>query len=219
MRIIKALTLTLLFAAVLALTAICYETIPESEKGDTGDCESSQGYVAEQPEPNYMAEIISALTAGDLDTAEELNRQRNIKIDSLVDCRYPKVDVGDLFLLGKIMTLEAGNCPHDVCPMGIGEIVINRVNSPEWDIPDTVEEVLKAPGQYYYPSLAGMFERALPSERCLKLALRLLEGERHLEPSVIFHSNSVIGSSVHSSYKHEGHSTLYFGFSYNKNLY
>lgn len=200
---LKTIALALILAAVSPLTAVAEGSIPDT--------------IETRTEQNYMAEIITALAAGDLETARNLNGQRDEKIDSLIDCPYVKVDCYDLFLLGKIMTLEAGNCPYDECARGVGEVCANRVASPEF--PDTYEEVLKQRGQYYYPSLAGMFDRALPSERCLKLALRLLEGERHLEPSVVFHSNSVIGSAVHSSYKHEGHSTLYFGYSYNKNLY
>lgn len=176
-------------------------------------------YTAEYEEDrNYMSEIITALTVGDLDTAESLNECRNAKIADLGG-GYVTIDAYDLYLLGKIMTAEAGNCPYDECPWGVGEVVMNRVASPEWDMPNTVEGVLTAPYQYYYPHMASTFEKVQPTERCLKLALRLLEGERRMEPDVIFHSNSPIGSGTHSSYKHDGHSRLYFGFSYNRHLY
>ena len=167
---------------------------------------------------DYMADIITALSVGDVTKAQSLNADRNAKIDRL-GLDNPKISIDDLWLVGKIMNLEAGNCPYDECAWGVGEVVLNRAASPEWDMPDTIEEVLKMPGQYYYPSLAGMFERGLPSERCLRLALRLLEGERHLEPDVIFHCNFPLGSSIHSSYKHAGHSRLYFGRSFNPRLY
>ena len=169
--------------------------------------------------PNHMADMIAAATVGDYEAGQAAERLRSEKIDAM-GLDYVKVAFDDLYLLAKITKLEAGNCPHDECPLGIGEIVLNRVASPEWDMPNTIEEVLKAPYQYYYPHMASTFENAQPDERCLRLALRLLEGERHLEPSVIFHDNwGGHGGGAHSSYQHDGHGRLYFCYSGNREVY
>ena len=172
---------------------------------------------AYRPGVDYMAIAIECAASGDTDGGRAAMEARDAKIDAL-GLDVVKVDYNDLVLLGKIMTLEAGNCPHDVCPLGVGEVVLNRTISPEWNTP-TIQEVLERPGQYYYPSLAGRFERSLPSERCLTLALRLLEGERNMEPSVIFQDNQVHGSGAHVSYLHDGHSRLYFSYSSRPKLY
>ena len=168
---------------------------------------------------DWMAIMIESAQSGDDARGQWAETERNNKIERL-GLDVPCVAYEDLYLLGKIMTLEAGDCPYDECPLGVGEVVLNRVASPEWDMPDTIREVLMAPRQYYYPSMAARFEAALPSERCLRLALRLLNGERHMEPYVIYHDNwGGHGAGPYVSYWHPGHGRLYFCISGNWRMY
>lgn len=159
-------------------------------------------------ETDYMAEMHSAALIGAHEWGASAEQARNTKIDSL-NSDVPKVSYNDLFLLAKIMELEAGGCEHDECALGVGEVVLNRVAHHAF--PGTIDAVLRQARQYYYPSMATVFERSLPSARCLWLAQRLLEGERHMAPNVVYHDNwAGHGDGVYAAYKHSGHGTLYF---------
>lgn len=210
---------TIITAILIIAIVAMWLTAPTVASEGAENPETDMSAAITPSEINYMAQMVECAVSGDAVRGREAAELRNEKIHTRgLDCPY--IDWEDLFLLSKIMTLEAGNCPHDECSMGVGEVVLNRVASPEWDMPSTIEEVLKAPGQYYYPTMAATFESALPDERCVLLALRLLEGERNLQPSVIFHDNNPNhGSGVYQSYKHEGHSTLYFCVSSYPELY
>ena len=147
---------------------------------------------------NYMAEIITALTAGDVDHARALSTERNAKIDTIENCTYPKIDTDDLFLLSKVMTSEAGSSwLSDDWKMKVGETLLNRVASPEF--PDTIHDVVFQRGQYGGVN-SWYFANLKPNEHTVKLALRLLEGERSMHPSVVFQAEFRQGSSVHTAY-------------------
>lgn len=59
----------------------------------------------------------------------------------------PAIDPNDLEMLACVIYQEAGgNASCDDCRRYVGDIVLNRVEHPEF--PDTIEEVLTAPRQY-----------------------------------------------------------------------
>ena len=102
----------------------------------------------------------------------------------------------DLRLLAKIIACECGPHWEDWGIIAIGEVVLNRVASPEF--PDTIREVLYQTDPIQYePVWKSGWEEFVPSERYVRLALRLLEGERTMgDPSIVFQALFEQGSEV-----------------------
>ena len=124
----------------------------------------------------------------------------------------------ELLLLSRIMYAEAGSVwLSDEWKMCVGEVVLNRVASPEF--PDTIREVLEQPGQYYGKN-CRYFDTLQPSELCVRLALRLLLGERVMdEPSVVFQANFRQGGGVFAEYRDAALGSTYFCYSIHPELY
>lgn len=146
------------------------------------------------PDTDYMAEMMEAAEELDSERGEEAEKKRNEKIADM-GLDYPTVNFTELLLLSKIIYAEAGSVWLDLeWKMCVGEVVLNRMASPEF--PDTMQEVLDQPGQYYgkgNPYFAGI----RPSATCVIAAKKLLEGERVInDPSVVFQSNYILGSGV-----------------------
>ena len=169
------------------------------------------------PQVDYMAIMIKAASEGDMQTGLEAEKSRSEKMDDMGIEGYEKISFEDLYLLGKIIYAEAGSVwLSDEWKMCVGEVVLNRVASEEF--PDTISEVLAQPGQYYENN--KYFRELKPTERCVSLALRLLEGERVLDDeSVVFQANFVQGSGTHTSYYDSQLGWTYFCHSSRMNLY
>ena len=167
---------------------------------------------------NYMAEIITALTAGDVDHARILNAERNAKIDSMDYCPHPKIDTWDLWLVSKIVQQEAGSSwLTDEHQQLVASVLINRVNSPEFL--DTVEKCVFQKGQYAGVT-SSRFANLKPSERAVKNALIILERGSIAPSSVIFQSNySRLGSGHYLVIRDRYLVTTYFAYSNNLELY
>lgn len=106
----------------------------------------------------------------------------------------------DLYLLAKIVALESGPNWDDQGIMAIGEVVLNRVASPEF--PNTIREVLyqTAPMQYE-PVWSDGWGNYVPPERYVRLALRLLDGERVFnDPTIVFQALFPQGSGIAFTY-------------------
>lgn len=149
------------------------------------------------PDTDYMALMEAAAVTGDAETGTAAEAARNAKISDMgIDA--PEIAWNDLYLLAKIIYAEAGSkWLSDEWKMSVGEVVLNRVAHPSF--PDTVQEVIYQPGQYYG---AGnrWFENLRPDARCVGLAKRLLEGERILcDPSVVYQANFKQGSGIHTA--------------------
>ena len=170
-----------------------------------------------EPDVNYMALMIEAAVAGDWEAGLAAQESRDEKIESL-ETAYVSVDFQELLLLAKIIQAEAGSeWLPDEWKMAVGEVVLNRVASPEF--PDTLEEVVYQPGQYYGKN-SSFFNRLLPSRRCAEAAARLLEGERVLsEPSVVFQANFVLGSGVFLELEDSQLGSTYLCYSSHRELY
>ena len=159
--------------------------------------------------------IVSAIN-GDVATGTQAEQDRNVKIDRQ-GLSYSKIKFNDLFLVSKIMTAEAGSYwLSDEWKMAVGEVLLNRVASPEF--PNTVEECIYQPGQYYSKN-SSYFKKLLPWERETRLAWRLLEGERHLEPSVVFQANFTQGGGTFKSFYDRYLGRTYFCYSTKPGLY
>ena len=130
------------------------------------------------------------------------------------------VDYDDLIMLARIMQLESGiDWPDNMC-MAIGEVVLNRVASPEF--PNTIREVLyQTDPMQYAPVWTSEWEVTVPDARFVELSLRLLQGERVIaDGRVVFQALFTQGSGIAFSFYDETFgSTTYFCFTNNPELY
>ena len=123
----------------------------------------------------------------------------------------------DLMLLAKVIYAEAGSeFLSDEWKMCVGEVVLNRVASPEF--PNTIYDVVYQQGQYQ-GARSGYIASLTPSERCIDIAKRLLNGERIMEPSVVFQANFKQGSGVYKALYDSNLGWTYFCYSTNMSLY
>ena len=146
---------------------------------------------------------------------EEAERNRNALID-LNGGMGEKISFDDLYLLSKLICAEAGSdWLSDDFRLCVGEVVLNRVASPEF--PDTIYEVVYQKGQYASAATAAFYS-LVPSQACVDVALRLLQGERMMAPSVVFQSDHEQGE-IFSIYKDRRLGTTFFCVSPNQDLY
>ena len=108
----------------------------------------------------------------------------------------------DVVLLAKIMQEEDGVDWPDAMIMCIGEVVLNRVASPEY--PDTVRDVLhQVDGGFiqYAPVQAAAWESIEPEQEYIDLAERLLNGERVMnDPRIVYQALFEQGSETILAY-------------------
>ena len=170
-----------------------------------------------EPDTDYMALMMEAASRGDTKTGLWAQLCRDEKIDAL-GLEYPKLDYTELMLLSKIIWAEAGSVWLSMeWKMCVGEVVLNRMASPEF--PNTMQEVLDQPGQYYGKN-NPYFLSILPTPECVQAAKRLLEGERIMgDPSVVFQSNYILGSGIHTALFDPLLGYSYFCFSSHPELY
>ena len=165
-------------------------------------------------ETDYLAIMMEAALTGDYETGNAAQAARDEKI--AVTGQGQSISFEDLYLVAKVMYSEAGSeWLSDEWKMCVGEVVLNRVASPEF--PNTVREVVYQPGQYGNGS--RYWESLMPSERCVELALRLLQGERLMEPAVVFQANFRQGSGVHTHMYDSLLGSTYFCYSNHMELY
>ena len=165
---------------------------------------------------DYSEAMIQAAIIGDQAAGLAAQQARDAKIAEM-GLDEDSYTFEDLMLLSKIIYAEAGSeWLSDEWKMCVGEVVLNRVASPEF--PDTIKDVLEQPGQYYGAN-SRYFNSLLPSERCVRCAMRLLNGERHLEPSVVFQANFKQGSGTHTAVFDKQLGWTYFCYSSHLELY
>jgi len=164
--------------------------------------------------PDYMEQIVAAISEGDIDKAKSLNEQRNEKIDAM-ELDAVKIDIDELDLLSKIVHLEAGcSWLTEEHRRLVASVAINRVASPEF--PNTIKEVLEQPGQYWGDYINGV----TPWLWCVESALYVLEHGSVAPESVVFQSEGKQGSGVYKAiYDETLGSTTYFCFSSRPELY
>ena len=129
----------------------------------------------------------------------------------------PQYSESDLMLLAKVIYAEAGSdFLSDEWKMCVGEVVLNRVASPEF--PNTIYDVVYQQGQYQ-GARSGYIASLTPSERCIDIARRLLDVERVMEPSVVFQANFKQGSGIYKALYDSHLGWTYFCYSSNMSLY
>ena len=155
---------------------------------------------------DYSHVMKESIINNDYNAGVEAERMRNEKIDRL-NLNVAKFTFEDLKLLSTIIYAEAGSNWLDInWKMCVGEVVLNRVASPEF--PNTVREVLEQPGQYYGKN-SWYFNNLKPNDASITAALNLLNGQRLMSPSVVFQANFPQGSGVHTV-RHDA----YLGWTY-----
>lgn len=163
----RLISLILVIFAALCLTT-CAESIPE-------------------PEPDYLYIMVCSAAAGDVSRGREAEQLRDMSTESTLD-GYVHVSFDDLYLLSRFLYFRYGSyrC-SDELRLCSGEVILNRVASPEY--PDTLEGVIFQSGQTDPVDRAAFDECLVPSRACVSVALRLLMGERMLEPSVVLQTD------------------------------
>lgn len=163
----------------------------------------------------YLGEMSKAAVAGDTEAGRQAEQYRNEIIDQK-GSEETKISFDDLYLLAKLICAEAGSdWLSDNFRLCVGEVVLNRVASPEF--PDTLSDVVYQKGQYSSAGTAA-FATLVPSQACVDVALRLLQGERQMAPSVVFQSDHEQGE-IFSMYKDRRLGTTFFCVSPNQELY
>lgn len=149
---------------------------------------------------DYITIMKDCCLSGDIEAGRDAASRRNLKLAVV----SPSQDWGnpivfdDLLELAKIITAECGaSWLSDEWKVMVGEVVLNRVESPEF--PNTIYEVVHQKGQYARAN-SVWYEELVPLEDCVWAALELLQGRRILnEPSVVFQSGGKQGSGVHTA--------------------
>lgn len=107
-----------------------------------------------------------------------------------------KINSDDLDLMARIIYAEAGNC-SDEEQLLVGNVIMNRVASPKY--PNTIREVIYQKGQYS-PTWNGAINKK-PSEKAIKNAKRILNGERFCPTNVVYQAMFKQGSGVYKVLK------------------
>lgn len=115
-----------------------------------------------------------------------------------------KINSDDLDLMARIIYAEAGNC-SDEEQLLVGNVIMNRVASSKY--PNTIREVIYQKGQYS-PTWNGAINKK-PSEKAIKNAKRILNGERFCPTNVVYQAMFKQGSGVYKALKNPD-GTTYF---------
>ena len=163
---------------------------------------------------DYSSLMAECVAVSDYKMGEWYENARNVKISKFGGVRW---SYEDLEMLSKIIEAEAGmNWLDDYIMMCVGEVVLNRVDSPEF--PDTIHEVIYQEGQYHHAEL-GILHEVIPTEKSISAALRLLNGERVInDKRVVFQSNYILGE-IHQVIYDELLGYTYLCYSSNSSLY
>ena len=164
---------------------------------------------------HYLEEMGKAAVAGDTQAGRQAEQYRNEIIDQNGSGEI-KISFDDLYLLAKLICAEAGSdWLSDDFRLCVGEVVLNRVESPEF--PDSISDVVYQKGQYASAGTSA-FASLVPSQACVDVALRLMQGERKMAPSVVFQSDHEQGE-IFSMYTDRRLGTTFFCVSPNQELY
>ena len=221
---ITAVFLTAVLLLVFALPLFFRENQREVEAAEESGVltaeltfESSGEYAAFDLHVDYLTQMGACCLSGDLEGGRQAAAKRNKKIEAL-GLPAKKIDFDELYLLAKVITVEAGSnwLPME-WKMMVGEVLLNRMASPEF--PNTMEACVYQPRQYAAGSDPA-FPELLPNADAVEAASRLLSGERLLrDPSVVFQGNSPQGSGVHTRLYDETLGAAYLCYSNHPELY
>lgn len=180
-KAIKRYGPTVVFWLIIALAATAIFLALFTGRGERADAE---------PEPTPLPPGLFIITPEPVqmltqEEKEEALVRAVVALDAeaglAIDCG---ISYGDLLDLSRLLMVEKGPYWPESFIMAIGEVALNRVASPEY--PDTLSQVLRQTGQYETP-LTPTWVEIQPTEDVVRMALRLLKGERVLnDPRVVF---------------------------------
>lgn len=158
----KLIVLLLTLVSTLGLTT-CAKALPE-------------------PKPDYLQAMLRAAVIGDVRAGHRAEKLRNESEGE--EAGYIPVSFDDLYLLSRYIYLEYGSyrC-SDELRLCAGEVMLNRLASGEY--PNSLEGVIYQQGDAASVNTHALDACRTPSVDCVKVSLRLLMGERMLEPSVL----------------------------------
>jgi|GEM_PF-763184 len=184
---------------------------------NTNLLQSFENYSGFDRNINYLEEMIMCCINGDTEKGYELEAERALKIETM-DIVVSGISYDDLFLLSKIIEDEAGSSwLSDEWRMMVGEVLLNRVAS--FEFPNSIKECFYQRGQYA-AATRSYFATLLPGETSVRVAARLLSGERVInDSSVVFQSNSPQGGGVYAKLHDSILGTTYFCYSSRPELY
>ena len=173
------------FAVLITVLIIIMRAVEKAEEPDFEteiiQLEETPTYFpdAEIENTDWEEEMIRAVISGS--ETDGHVAQFHLAAEGCTEITYDNVSN-----LAKIMAAESGVEWPDYAVMAIGEVVLNRVASPEF--PDTIHDVLFASDPIQYePVYNGSWNELQPTERYVRLAVRLLQGERVLnDESIVF---------------------------------
>ena len=137
----------------------------------------------------YLLEMREAAERADITAGRAAEEARSAALQA--GGEGTPVSFDDLLLLSRVLDAMAGSdWLTDDFRMCVGEVVLNRVASPEF--PDTLYGVVYQRGQYTVVNTAR-FSAIVPRQECVDCALRLLLGERHMVPAVVYQADYLQG--------------------------
>lgn len=169
------------------------------------------------PTTGDLSLMLQAAVDGDAETGRAAAARRNKALDARgsLDAR---IDFDELFWLARLIAWEADSERIGMeWRMCIGEVVLNRVASPEF--PGTVEEVVCQEGAYAGTDGEDFLTAFTPDEDSVNAALALLRGERRLSPWVVWQSPRSLGARDYARYYDEEWGVMYFCSSEHPELY
>ena len=169
------------------------------------------------PKQNYLDILFRAACCGDRDAG----RAAAICYNEWLDDRgslAARLDFDELLWLSKLIEHEAGSSGIGLdWRMCVGEVVLNRVASPEF--PNSIEEVIFQPGQYAGVDCDAFRDLLDPDETSVEAALRLLQGDRLMEPRVVFQANFRQGGGEYLNFYSSAFGYTYFCLSSHPEYY
>lgn len=166
---------------------------------------------ADPPEPDWLSILTQAALDGDREAGLAAAEAWN------ADASRTPLDYDELVLLAGFLARETDSrWLTDELRFGLGEVMLNRVASPEF--PDSLEEVLRQYEQEPEDGLSSSWEDPESGRVCTELALRLLLGERRMNPRVVYLGPRAVGK-IHSRFRDLHYGALYFCESEHPELY
>ena len=150
-------------------------------------CLSTCARRPEEPEPDYLGMMVQAAQQGDVEAGRQAQQLRQLSMEEK-GLTEKELNFDQLYLLSRIIHYKYGHYRYsNELRMCSGEVILNRMASPEY--PDTMEDVIFQAGQTNTVDKEEFALCVCPSKACVEAALRLLLGERMLEPEVVLETH------------------------------
>ena len=141
-------------------------------------------FTEEPPPPDYLNLMAEAAAAGDIEAGRAIEAERLAFLEEN-GLEESLVHFDELYLLSQFIYLKAGE-PRLSQELRIctGELALNRMASPEFS--NTMRGVFLQMDDECSVLAEPELTDTVPSRACVDAAMRLLLGERMMEPSVVY---------------------------------